>query len=252
MSKLFRSDGISWIPVPDGTSLKVPIGGTYQPPQKLHYPAGGVWAQAWSKSDQRIVTFFPTVTTALRWNGSAPAYDPAGLSADNTRTDMHNGRFAGSAPYHHTSMMKFDGNSNEGLGTLAAAMAVRPVVKSASIRLHRVSGGLSSPAGDLRVGTWSQLNLQTLPATTLDGTYHDWDPHTVTSVGGWSFGQNRTFAVYPQTIYDLLDGKALMFAEVLSGYMTSGGTTSAYMRIYGLLGGDLGKLPLLTVVLDIV
>ncbi len=252
MSKLYRCDGASWILVPDGSALKFSDGVAYFNAQKLHYPAGGVWAEAWSRSNPITLTFYPTVTTALRWNGSAPAYDPAGLAADNARTDMHNGRFAGSAAYHHTSILKFDAASNEGGGTLAAALATRPIVKSAKLRLNRVSGGLSSPSGNLIVGTWSQLSMETLPATSLTGIYHDWDPNTIGSVSGWTYGSNREFTVNPQNVYDLRDGKSLMFAEVTSGYTTSGGTTPAYMRIYGLLGADTTKQPLLTVTLDIV
>ncbi len=142
--------------------------------------------------------------------------------------------------------------SVENQGTLKQAMVTRPVVKNASIRLNRVESGLSSPTGYLRIGTFDQLNIQNLPSTTVDGSRHDWPGHTATSVAGWSFGENKTFPVAAKTINDLDAGKAMMFAEVMSEYKNSGGTTSAYMLIYGVRGSSSGLVPKLTVTLDVV
>lgn len=252
MSRIYASPSGSWGNVADGDKVRYWNGSGYAIATEVRVWNGSSWVSVWSKSNPVTVSFYPTFATNMRWNGSSVSYDSSGLSPNNAATDLYNGRYAGGTNYHYVSLLQFTGGSIQGLGTLAQLMASRPVVKSASLRLNRVSGGLGSPVGYLRIGTWTQANAQNLPATVLDGTYNDWDPKTVNGIGGWSYGSNRDFPVNVQQIYDLNAGKTLMFAEVESGYTTSGSTTNAYMRIYGMLGSDPGKLPILTVTLDII
>jgi hypothetical protein len=150
-------------------------------------------------------------------------------------------------------MMRFASASNEGYGTIATILTTRPVVKSAKLRLNRVSGGLGSPSGYLRIGSWKQAGLESLPATTLDGTYHDFDPQYAGDVSGWAYGWNREFPVPTQCIYDHNAGYAIMFAEVTSGFLVNGGTTAAYMMIRGIANApSAAYLPMLTVTFDLV
>ncbi len=252
MASLKRWNGSAWVSVPDGTAVKYWGGSNWIIPNAVKYWNGSSWQTAWTKSNPLTLTFVPSVTTTLRWTGSATVYDHPATANDSTKADLFLGRYGGSAPYHFTSLMKFDAASEENQGTLKQAMVTRPVVKSASLRLNRVSSGLSSPSGYLRIATFDQLNIQLLPATTVDGSRHDWPGHIATSIAGWSFGENKTFPVSIKTINDLDAGKALMFAEVMSEYKNSGGTTSAYTMIYGLRGGNAWLVPLLTVTLDVV
>ncbi|MBA3551113.1 hypothetical protein H0W32_02820 [Patescibacteria group bacterium] len=176
-------------------------------------------------------------------------------ASDDTKATLGLGRYNGEKPYHYTSIMLFGGDSIYVPDTLVEAMVARPVVKTATLRLYRNLGvGLNSPTGYLRMGVWSQLNSQTLPPTTLDGTYHDWSAPIATDIAGWIRGELKTVSVPWQAIHSLKDGKALMFSEVTSGYKTSGGTTNAHSQIYGLNNGspDLAKIPLLAVTLDVV
>lgn len=252
MSILKRWDGSAWVLVPDGSMVKIWNGSAWVSPASVKYWNGTAWVNAWTQTDPITLTFYATLTTSLRWSGSSNVYDASGSHDDDTKADMHIGRYGGTYPYHYTSMMHFRDPSNEGGGTLDTAMGIRPVVKSASLRLRRVSSGLGSPAGNIRVGTWTQGFLETLPPTDLSGIYHDWDPMTVTSVSGWSIDTTKTIPVDPVNVTDLIFGKSLMLAEVISGYKTSGPTTSAYMKLYGLNDGapDLALAPLLTVTLD--
>jgi hypothetical protein len=252
MSILKRWNGSSWVTVPDGSSVKYWGGSNWVIPNAVKYWNGSSWQTAWTKSNPITLTFIPSVTTSLRWDGNSTEWDHPATSNNGAKADMFLGRYGGSAPYHFTSLMKFDAQSEENQGTLQQAMTARPVVKNASIRLNRVESGLNSPAGYLRIGTFDQQNIQTLPSTTVDGSRHDWPGHTATSVTGWSFGENKTFPVAAKTINGLDAGKALMFAEVMSDYKNSGGTTSAYMMIYGVRGSNSGLVPKLTVTLDVV
>lgn len=252
MSKIYFWNGSSYPNLPDGDRLRYWNGSSYAIPTEGRYWNGSSYQSFWTKSNPITVSFYPSLATSIRWNGGSVVYDPSGLTGDNARSDLYNGRFAGGTNYHYVSILQFRGGSNEGAGTLNELMVTRPVVKAASLRLNRVSGGLTSPAGYIRFGTWTQPNAETLPATTLNGTYNDWDPQAAYDIAGWSHGTNRAFGLYAQNIHDLNAGLTLMFAEVTSGYTTSGGTTSAYSRIYGLLGSDTTRQPLLTVTLDIV
>lgn len=251
MSRIYIPSGGGYVLVPDGNKILVCDGANYNIPTEVRVCNGATYVGVWSKSDPITLNFYPTLTTTLRWNGSFPEYDGPGTAADNTKADLFLGRYNGSYPYHYTSLLRFAGASIEG-PTLATALAARPFVKSATMRLHRVSGGYSSPTGYLRVGSWIQTPVESQPATSLNGSYHDWDPQQPNDVAGWSYGQNKTFWVPPQVVYDHNAGRAIMFSEVLSGYTSSGATTGAYMRIAGLTTSDGNKLPVLTVVLDVV
>ncbi len=257
MSNLKRWDGSAWVTVPDGSKVQywTPVGPGYAIAQAVKYWNGSSWVTAWTRSDPLTLTFYPTFTTNIRWDGAEVDYDSNLTAVDNGKATLGLGRYNGEKPYHYTSLLKFDGVNVSGSTSLVAALAARPICKSASLRLYRNLGiGLQSPVGYLRMGTWSQLNAHTMPTTTVDGTYHDWSPTTVTDIYGWQRGFLKTFSVDPQNIYDLRDGKSLMFSEVTSGYLTSGGTTNAHSQIYGLNDGspDLAKIPVLTVSLDVV
>lgn len=254
MSILKRWDGAAWVTVPDGDAVKYWNGSAWVPANGLYYWNGSAWVQAWIKSDPITLTFYPTFTTNIRWDGSEVDYDSNLTAVDNTKATLGLGRFNGEKPYHYTSLLLFNADANESPVTIAEALATRPVVKSATLRLYRNLGvGLQYPAGYLRTGTWTQANLASLPATTVDGTYHDFDPTTVNDITGWQRGTLKSFPLWWNNIYDLRDGKALMFAEVESGFMVAGATTSAHSQIYGLNDGapDLSKAPKLTLTLDL-
>jgi hypothetical protein len=200
-------------------------------------------------NDPETYTFRADFTTAIRQTDSGATYDSSATADDNTQAHMFNGRFNGTYPRHFTSVMGF-GTAVEG-GTLASRLAVRPVIKSASLDLFRLEGaGVSSPSGYLRMGAWTQSNFRSLPSTSLSGTYHDWSPIRSHVINGWSEGTWKNFVIDAQHIIDLKDGKGLMFSEVTSGYTTNGSTTNAYMSIAGKVGSGFGLDPHLTVTLD--
>lgn len=254
MSLLKYWSGSAWTLIPDGIMFKYWTGSAWAYPNAVWYWSGSAWVKAWSKSDPATYTFYPTFTTNLRWDGSAVDYDSNLSQSNDGLADLLLGRYNGEKPYQAVSLMQFKGNNIGGSTTLAEALAVRPAVKSASVRLYRNPGaGLTYPAGYLRTGVWTQANAQNMPATTLDGTYNDWSPTGTHDIDGWTTGSAKSFSIEPQHILDMNAGKTLMFSEVTSGYTTSGGTTNAYSQIYGLEGGsyDTAKVPVLTVNLDL-
>lgn len=243
--------GNGWYDIPAGDGLRYWNGSAYVVASRGRYWGGNGWYDFWTKSDPITVHFYPTFTTNLRRTGGAPEYDAIQSSGNNAAANLVIGRYGGTHPYHYTGLVHFQGNSVEGIGSLTDLMIARPVVKAASLRLTRAYGGLTSPAGVIRIGTWTQAFAQTLPATTLDGTYHDWDPQAVYDITGWVHGQTRTFGLHTQTIYDLQYGKSIMVSEVTGGYNDPGGTTSAYGAIWGLANADGNVVPYLTVILDV-
>lgn len=253
MSRLYINYGPGWTNVPDGNRVRYWNGGGYVDANQVRVWNGGGYVTVWTRSNPITATFYATATIALRQHSFGPEYDPGGSASNNAHSDLWNGRYNGSWPRHHTSILRFTGGANEGYGTIAQILTTHPAVKSATLRLNRVSGGLGSPSGYLRVGSWKQLGMESLPATTLDGTYHDFDPHYAGDVAGWQYGWNRNFAVPPQCIYDHNAGYALMFAEVTSGFLSTGGTTAAYMMIRGIENApNVNYLPMLTVTFDVV
>lgn len=255
MSLLKYWNGSAWTLVPDGTMVKYWNGSSWVMPSNVWYWSGSAWVNAWKKSNPATYTFYPTFTTNIRWDGSAVDYDSNLTASNDGEATLGLGRYNGEKPYHYTSLLKFDGNAiNASTTTLAEALAARPVCTSATLRLYRNTGiGLGSPSGYLRTGIWTQLNAHTLPATSLDGRYHDWSQTTTNDIAGWTTGSSKTFTLDPEQIEALPSGKSLMFSEVTSGYTTSGGTTNAHSQIYGLNDGsyDTAKVPLLTVTLDL-
>lgn len=252
MSRLYIASGGNYVNVPDGNRIKFSNGSGYVDASEARVWNGSSYSRFYSRSDPISVTFYPTFTTSLRWSGSAVQYDGAGTAADDTHADMFVGRFGGSFPYHYTSLLKFTGPSVEGFGTITDIIQTRPVIKGSALRLYRAAGGWYSPVGFLRIGTWTQPFMETLPATTLNGTYHDWDPHTANDIYGWLHGQNRWFPVWSQNIWDLAFGNSLMISEVLSGYTTPGGTSGTYSRITGATTIDPNIFPILAVTFDVV
>lgn len=247
MSKLHRWNGSSWVLVPDGTDFKYWNGSAWVNPTAVKYWDGDSWETAWSKSDPKILTFTANFTTNLRHSSSGAQYDSTGSASNDAKADLYVGRYGGSVPYHFLSLMGFK-NSNEG-GTLAAELAVRPAIKTCAVYLRRRSGaGLGSPSGNVVTGIWTQSNYASLPATTLSGTHDDWSPADTTSISGWAYEAGKWVGVDPQHVWDIAAGKALIVSEVTSGYTTSGGTTNAYSRIYGLT--DVAKAPVLKLTLD--
>lgn len=252
MSKLKRWNGSSWVTVPDGSAVKYWNGSNWVVPSAVRYWTGSTWAVAWAKADPKTLTFYANFTTNLRHSGGGALYDSTGTAANDAAADLYIGRYGGSYPYHFLSLIGF-GLSNYGT-SLAAELAARPVIKSASLRLYRLPGaGLGSPSGTLSTGIWTQSGASNLPATTLSGTYNDWSTMSTTSINGWSYDTAKWFNVYGGQIQDLAAGKVLAISEVTSGYTSSGGTTNAYSRLYGLASGfNSSKTPLLQITLDYV
>jgi hypothetical protein len=254
MSLIKYWNGSAWAVVPDGTAMKYWSGSAWVTANAVWYWSGSAWVKAWTKSSPATYTFYPTFTTNLRWDGANVDYDSNLSQSNDGLADLGLGRYNGEKPYHYTSLLKFDGDATNSATTLVEALAARPVCKSATLRLYRNPGkGLGSPVGYLRMGIWSQLNANLMPATSLDGRYHDWSDVVVNDIAGWTSSTNKVFTVSPQHIYDLAADKSLMFSEVTSGYTTSGGTTNAHSEIYGLEGGSYNTslVPLLTVNLDL-
>lgn len=244
-------NGSSWVTIPNGTKVRYWNGSSWVNPKTVRVWNGSSWVTVWSKADPITRTYYADFSTQIRWNGSSAVYNHSGSSADSKLSDMYIGRYGGSFPYHYTSVLGF-GNSTNNF-SIAQSLAVRPTVKSATLRLYRLSGsGLYSPSGTIRAGAWTQANFRNLPDTLLNGTYHDWDPQASRPMSGWITNSAQTFTLNPQHIYDLNDGKGLMLSEVISGYTTSGATTGAYSKFAGVASGqnNAGIRPMLTVVYD--
>lgn len=254
MSKLKVWNGSSWVLIPDGQKVKIWNGTNWVIPEAVKFWNGTNWVAAWTKSQPITLSFYASLTTTLRYNGSSPVYDSAGTASNNRNADLFIGRYNGTYPYHYTSLMLFDGLDINNQMSITDALLIKPVVKSALIRLRRLPGGANNPSGYIRFGTWTQPNLTTLPATNLDGRWHDWDPATPNNVAGWTVNTTKTFSANPQNVLDLANGLALMCSEVMSGYATSGATSPAYSNIYGRNNGspDPALTPMLTVTFDVV
>lgn len=248
MSILKYWNGSTWVLVPDGSAVKYWNGSTWVVPNSVKYWNGSTWVTAWTKASPKTITLYADFATNLRHSGFGAVYDSSATAGNDAAADLFIGRYNGSQPYHFLSLIGFNS------ATLAAELATRPVVKSAALRLYRKPGaGYGSPAGDLVTGIWTQSNARSLPATTLSGTYNDFTPYAATSIDGWAYDTTRWFTMNGQHVLDLAAGKVLSISEVIGGFTTSGATTPAYSKIYGLAEGyNTSKMPAITVTLDYV
>lgn len=244
MPGLYRWNGSSWVQVPDGTALKYWDGSNWVNPNALKYWNGSSWVTAWNKSSPQVLTVTADFTTNVRYSGSTYNYDAAGEAANNDETNPRIGRFAGSASYHYISILGFP------MSTIVSAMATRPNITAARLRLNRLSGsglGTLSGANPIRVGTWTLANFRNMPAISNPASYDDWAPMSSIDVNGWSTG-NRYLDIDPQHVTDLINGRGLLLSEVTTGYNTSGSTTNLYSKFAGIIEG--ANLPQLEVTID--
>ena len=256
MSLLKYWNGSSWVLVPDGTAVKYWSGSAWTNPSFVKYWNGSSWVTAWSKSDPVTYHYYPAYTVNVRAGSTPPVgvYDSGGSAADNAQADLYIGAFAGSFPYHYQSYMSF-GASVEG-PTIGAALAVRPNVTSASLRLTRTGASGSSPAtGTLYTGLWTQSGFNSLPSTSVGTSpeYHDFVGGTSASITGLTYNGETSVSV-SQTQVDALGAgtKALMLAGINTSSFTSsvGSTTGNYMAFLGNENGAAGTRPYLSITFD--
>lgn len=247
MSKLYRHNGSSWVNVPDGDKVLYHNGSSWVNPTEVLYHNGSSWVTAWNKSDPVTYSYYTWFDDNLR-HGTSNAWT---TTSDNL---PYIGRFGGTYPYHFAGVMSLGNPVNSGDPTASAALGTRSVIKSIYLRLtrHSTSAGVSSPTGNMNIGTmsypqpWNTGTMSTISAT------FDFSPVTTYSVNGWGFGVTKTIEIEPQHGYDMIDnGRPLIISEVTSGYTTSGSSTGAYMKFWGNGDGDSVR-PMFTITFDYV
>lgn len=247
MSRLNYYSG-GWKNLPDGTRFKYYDNG-WKNPNKVAVYDGSQWVTVWNKSDPVTYSYYTWFDDNLR-HGTSNAWT---TTSDNL---PYIGRFGGTYPYHFAGVLSLgsptDGNSAHNADTI---IATRPVIKSISLRLtrHSTSAGVSSPTGNMNIGTMSYpvASWGSGTMTTVSSTF-DFSPVTTYSVNGWGFGVTKTIDIEPQHGYDMINSqRALIMSEVTSGYTTSGSSTNAYMKFWGNGDGDSVR-PMFTITFDYV
>lgn len=128
MSNLYRYSGSAWTVVPDGVDVSYrSSGGAWVNPVTLNHYSGSSWTTDWSKSDEVLYGFHPVSMRSWRTSGWKPTGED----------------FVGSYGYgDHWCMLDFTSSVDSTYGvTLAAALAIRPVVKAATLGFSRTGGG---------------------------------------------------------------------------------------------------------------
>ena len=149
----------------DGSEWKTIKKGYYMP------STNGTWTEFYTGSDPQIYTFVANETKSARgtsWITSG--YPMGGVNA------IRQGRWGGTYPTCTDSYYRWFGLATfkydtSGAVTLGAALAERPVVKSAELRLYRGSNtsgftGSGGGWGDINVGTYSGTITDTSPTPT--------------------------------------------------------------------------------------
>jgi len=143
----------------------VRVGGTWRTAVKGGVRIGGSWRQFYVGSDPVTYTFDASASKSARGISWATSSNPAG--ADYPRQ----GRYSTNYPWF--GLVQFTNtsgtNSSGGNKTLSDALAIRPVVKSATLRLTRWSSahGLTYASGDIYIAKYNDSITATSPTHNL-------------------------------------------------------------------------------------
>lgn len=171
MSKLYYHNGSGWVLVPDGTMLKYHNGSAWVNPLFLKYYDGSAWQTAWSKSDPVTYTYYPAWTQGYMsdtGNGQINGSILSGV-ADNDIVQGYWESTQGSVPGpagtwgYVSSVIAFP--------DLADELAVRPVIKSATLRLTMAVGYGGDPKNTNVVMGHPHGVVGTSPPTTRSHTH---------------------------------------------------------------------------------
>lgn len=247
MPSLKRWNGSAWVAVPDGTAVKFWDGGAWVNPSTVRYWNGSSWVTAWNKSDPQTLTVDADFTSAVRYNGAGSyPWDPTNEGVDD-EVKVRFGAFRGTYPYHYLGIIGFP------MSTIISAMETRPNIVSARLRMNRESGvgwGTVPSTTPIRIGSWTQGSWRSTPTINDPANYTDFAPLASPDIGGWNTG-NLWMNINAQHAQDLVNGRALVVAEVTTGWNVSQGSGGTWTDAYSRCGGvAAGTRPRLEVTID--
>lgn len=240
----------SWDQLPSG-DLHVKVNGSWRIVKKGYAKVNGTWRTVHLGSDPKTIKVRPNSgstwpTRFARGTSWGNSSNGPWISPDDGETLAMGRYFTGANTQRYYGIIRWE-------NILAAELAERPVVKSATLRLTRHSSthGLSVPTGTIHVSRYNGSSTTTNP-NCADVTFANRAQASINNLG---FNETINIDLNSngnmQTLVEhAADNKHFAITNVNSGLCDSGASLdSSYMFFYG-LGVNLVRQPLLTVELD--
>ena len=173
----------------------VKVGGTWRTAVKAGVRINGSWRQFYVGSDPVTYTFDASASRSARGISWATSSNPAG------EYYPRQGRYSTNYPWFGLVQFTNTSGSNTGGGnkTLSDALAIRPVVKSATLRLTRWSSshGLYYASGDIYIAKYND----SITASSPSHNYLDFSDYAYLNYPGYPGPSDTDYIELGETTY---------------------------------------------------